>query len=127
VIVGIGFDLVEIARLRSLVDRKGERALRRLFTGQELEYAHARTDPIPHLAARVAAKEATFKALSTLDGARSIGWREMEVVSGADGRPTVTLHGTAAAIAARAGVARVWVSLSHTQSAAGAVVVVERG
>ncbi len=125
-IIGIGFDLVEIARLRSLVDRKGERALRRLFTASELAYASSRQDSIPHLAARVAAKEATFKALSTLDGARSIGWREMEVVSGADGRPTITLHGSAAAIAASAGITRVWVSLSHTELVAGATVVVER-
>jgi holo-[acyl-carrier protein] synthase len=124
-IVGIGIDLVDIARVRKLVEGKGERALRRLFTERELEYAHRRPDPIPHLAARVAAKEATFKAFGEHDGARCIGWREMEVVSGSDGRPMLALHGSAAALASVLRVRRLWVSLSHTQSSAGAVVVIE--
>jgi holo-[acyl-carrier protein] synthase len=120
-IVGIGIDLVDIARVRKLVEGKGERALRRLFTERELEYAHRRPDPIPHLAARVAAKE----AFGEHDGARCIGWREMEVVSGSDGRPMLALHGSAAALASVLRVRRLWVSLSHTQSSAGAVVVIE--
>lgn len=125
-IIGLGLDLVEIARVRSLVDRKGERALRRLFTERELAYARRRSDVIPHLAGRLAAKEATFKALSTLDGARAIGWRDMEVVSGTDGRPTMALHARAAELANRAGISRLWVSLSHTETSAAAVVVAER-
>jgi holo-[acyl-carrier protein] synthase len=126
-IIGVGIDLVEISRVRRLVDGKGERALQRLFTDGELAYAHRRADPVPHLAARVAAKEATFKAFGQHDGARSIGWKEMEVVSGPDGNPTVILHGAAATLAATLGVDRIWVSLSHTATAAGAVVIMERG
>ena len=124
-IVGVGIDLVEIARVRRLVEGKGDRALQRLFTDGELAYANRKTDPFPHLAARVAAKEATFKAFGQHDGYRSIAWKEMEVVSGADGNPTLRLHGNAAKLAIELGVTRLWVSLSHSQSAAGAVVIIE--
>ena len=107
-IVGVGLDLVDIARVQALVAAKGERALRRLFTPREADYASARPRPFLHLAARVAAKEATFKALSAADGARGIGWREMEVVAGL-------------------GVTHVHLTLSHSETTAGAVVVLERG
>jgi holo-[acyl-carrier protein] synthase len=127
VIVGVGIDLIEIARVRKLVEGKGDRALRRLFTDSELAYARRRADPLPHLAARIAAKEATFKAFGTHDGARSIGWKDMEVISASDGNPTLRLHGAAATLAIALGVTRMWVSMSHTASAAGAVVVIERG
>ena len=125
-IAGIGLDLVDIARLQRLVAAKGERALRRLFTGGEAAYASAKQRPFLHLAARVAAKEAAFKALSAADGSRGIGWREMEVVTGADGRPALALHGRAAACAAKLGVTRVHLTLSHSETTAGAVVVLER-
>jgi holo-[acyl-carrier protein] synthase len=126
VIAGIGLDLVDIARVQRLVSAKGERALRRLFTASEAEYAAARPRPFLHLAARVAAKEAAFKALSAADGARSIGWREMEVIAGGDGRPALALHGRAAACAATLGVTRIHLTLSHSATTAGAVVVLER-
>jgi len=127
VIVGVGLDLVDIARVQALVAAKGERALRRLFTPREADYASARPRPFLHLAARVAAKEATFKALSAADGARGIGWRDMEVVAGDDGRPAMALHGRAADCAAGLGVTHVHLTLSHSGTTAGAVVVLERG
>jgi holo-[acyl-carrier protein] synthase len=126
VIAGIGLDLVEVARVQRLVAAKGERALRRLFTAGESTYASAKPRPFVHLAARVAAKEAAFKALSAADGARGIGWREMEVVAGADGRPALALHGRAAECAAALGVTRVHLTLSHSETTAGAVVILER-
>ena len=93
-IVGVGIDLIEIARVRKLVEGKGDRALRRLFTDSELAYARRRADPLPHLAARIAAKEATFKAFGTHDGARSIGWKDMEVISASDGPRTWSRPGS---------------------------------
>ena len=123
-ITGIGIDLVEIARVDRLLDAKGERALRRLFTADEVAYALARPLPAQHLAARLAAKEAAFKALAGTSLARRIGWREIEVVRG-DERPTLTLHGRAAERAAELGVTTVWVSLTHSATTAGAVVVLE--
>jgi holo-[acyl-carrier protein] synthase len=125
-IVGIGVDLVELPRVKRMLAQKGERMLRRLFTDAEAAYANARKNPIPHLAARLAAKEAAYKAFSGTDDARAIGWREIEVVSHLDGRPELVFHGRAAARAAELGVKKVWISLTHTPGAAAAVVVLER-
>jgi holo-[acyl-carrier protein] synthase len=126
VIAGVGLDLVDIARVQRLIAAKGDRALRRLFTKGESEYAAARPRPFLHLAARVAAKEAAFKALSGAEGARGIGWREMEVVTGADGRPALALHGRAQACAKSLGATRLHLTLSHSETTAGAVVILER-
>jgi holo-[acyl-carrier protein] synthase len=124
VITGVGIDLVDIARVDRLLDDKGERALRRLFTADEVSYALARPLPGQHLAARLAAKEAAFKALSGNQLARGIGWKEIEVIRGDHG-PTLALHGRAAERAAELGVTSIWVSLTHSATTAGAVVVLE--
>lgn len=123
-IVGVGIDLVDIPRVDKLLDSKGERALRRLFTGDEIEYALSRALPAQHLAARLAAKEASFKALAGNSLARGIGWREIEVVRG-EHHPTLRFHGRAAERAAELAVTSVWVSLTHSATTAGAVVVLE--
>lgn len=123
-IAGIGTDLVDIARVQRLIDAKGDRALRRLFTADEVDYALTRALPAQHLAARLAAKEAAFKALAGNSLARSIGWRDIEVVRGDHG-PTLSLHGRAAERAAQLGVTEIWVSLTHSATTAGAVVVLE--
>jgi holo-[acyl-carrier protein] synthase len=126
VIVGIGIDLVDIDRVERLIDAKGQRALRRLFTADEVEYALGRALPAQHLAARLAAKEAAFKALAGNALAKRISWREIEVVRGDHG-PTLSLHGRASDRAAEIGVTSIWVSLTHSGTTAGAVVVLEAG
>jgi holo-[acyl-carrier protein] synthase len=125
-IVGIGVDLVEIERMRRLLDRKGERVLGRLFTSGEREYASSHPEPARQLAARAAAKEAAFKALAGNDLARAIGWREVEVVSRHYQAPVLLLHGRAAERAGELGVVRVHLSLTHTDTAAAAFVIAER-
>lgn len=122
---GIGVDLVDIARVKRLIVAKGDRALARLFTPGEVAYAQARVQPYVHFAARIAAKEAAFKALAGSDAARAIAWREMEVVSDADGRPRLVLHGRAAARAAALGARALWLSMSHTDTTAEAVVMLD--
>jgi holo-[acyl-carrier protein] synthase len=124
-IAGIGVDVVEISRVASLLRAKGERALERLFTGNERRYAESMAVPARHFAARVAAKEAAFKALSGSERARGIGWREMEVLLDDAGRPSLALHGRAAERAAELGVSRVWLTLSHAGDVAAAFVVLE--
>jgi holo-[acyl-carrier protein] synthase len=126
VIVGLGVDLVEIERVRRLIDARGDRAMTRLFTDGERAYAGYRVDPARHFAARIAAKEAAFKALAGNDLARGIGWRELELFPRADGGPVLRLHGRAERRAAELGVTRVLVSISHTDTMAVAVVVLER-
>jgi holo-[acyl-carrier protein] synthase len=125
VIIGVGLDLVDIARVKKLIAAKGDRALARLFTEREVSYAMTKRQPYIHLAARIAAKEATYKALSGTADARGIGWREMEVISDAMGRPSLLLHEAAARRAAVLGVVRSWLTLSHSERTAGAVVVLE--
>jgi len=125
VIAGIGFDLVAIARVELMLQRKEQRALDRLFTAHEQEYALARARPAMHLAARLAAKEASFKALTGSDEAKLIGWKESEVRRGSEGAPELVFTGRAAARAAELGVRRVHLTLSHTDETAGAVVILE--
>jgi holo-[acyl-carrier protein] synthase len=125
VIVGIGIDLVEIDRVRRLLERKGDRALERLFTPHEREGASQRADPATHLAGRLAGKEAAFKALSGSEDARTIGWREIEILNGADGRPRLILHGRAAARFNALGASSTRLSLTHTTATAAAVVILE--
>jgi holo-[acyl-carrier protein] synthase len=125
-IIGIGIDLVEVGRVARLVEAKGDRALRRLFTEREIAYCMARGIPASSFAARVAAKEAAFKALAGNDVARGIGWREMEVANDAHGRPALVLHGRAEQRAAELRVEHIWLTLSHTSSAAAACVILER-
>lgn len=124
-IVGIGTDLVDIERVRVLVQDKGERVLQRLFTPLERAYCESKAEPARHLAARIAAKEAAFKALSGTEEARAIGWQEIEVCLDALGRPLLALHGRAAERAAELQVTRRWVSLTHGETAAVAMVVLE--
>src|SRR5215210_5904707 len=95
-IVGLGMDLVEIARVERLLRSKGDRALARLFTAREVAYSARRSEPARHFAARLAAKEAAFKALAGNALARAVSWRDIEVISGADGSPTVELRGRGA-------------------------------
>lgn len=125
-IIGMGVDLVDIARVKKLLASKGTRAVERLFTPAEATYAMQRVHPYVHLAARIAAKEAAYKALSGTDAARGLGWREMEVVLDALGRPSLALHGKAEIRAGELRVAHAWLSLSHSDATAGAVVVLER-
>lgn len=125
-IVGIGFDLVAIARVEGMLERKEQRALDRLFTPHEQEYALSRARPAMHLAARLAAKEAVFKALTGSDDAKLIGWKEAEVRRGSEGPPELHFTGRAEARARELGVTRVHLTLSHTDETAGAVVILER-
>ncbi|MCL4864727.1 MAG: holo-ACP synthase, partial [Gemmatimonadales bacterium] len=91
-VIGVGMDLVEIERAERMLARKEEQALERLLTPGERAYVVARGQPARHFAARLAAKEAVYKALQSLPGARAIGWRDIEVISGEEGRPHMALH-----------------------------------
>jgi holo-[acyl-carrier protein] synthase len=124
-IIGVGVDVIEISRVRALVEGKGGRAVARLFTETERRYAEGMANPARHFAARVAAKEAAFKALAGSEAARGIGWREMEVVLDDAGRPGLAFHGRAQERAHELGVTRAWISLSHADDLATAFVVLE--
>ena len=125
-IVGIGLDLVEVARVRASVRRTGERFAQRVFTPDEIAYCAGRARKFEHLAARFAAKEATLKALGT----GITGWtsmQEVEVVHNAAGRPEIRLRGGVLRRARSLGVTAAHLSISHTEGVAAAVVVLEGG
>lgn len=124
-VVGVGVDLVEVSRVRQMLAEKGAHVFDRLLTPDEARYCGSKTDPTESVAARLAAKEAVYKALQGSAAARGIGWREIEVVRDEDGRPEVALAGLAAERAVALGVRRVIVSLSHTHQAAVAVAVLD--
>jgi len=126
VIVGIGVDAIEIERVERMFAEKGERMLSRLFTDGEIAYVQGKAHQAQHLAVRLAAKEAAYKALSGNDLARGIGWRDVEVVSRPDGSPALELHGRAQQRLAELGGGTLHISLTHSQATAVAVVIVER-
>jgi holo-[acyl-carrier protein] synthase len=123
-IVGTGLDLAEIPRIRQAIERHGRRFLERVFTPGEIAYAERKANAYERYAARFAAKEAAMKAIGT-GWRRGVGWKDFEVVNLANGRPTLTLHGVGAQLAAALGVHRVWLSLTHTADVAIATVVLE--
>ena len=115
-----GVDIVEIARVKSVAERHGDRFLKRIYTDGETAYCRGRA---PQLASRFAAKEAVMKALGT--GARGVSWREIEVVRARGGPPNIRLHARALARAQFLGIEHLAVSLSHSQDFAVASVVGE--
>ena len=125
-IAGVGMDLVEIARVERMIRDRGDRLLKRLFTPAEIAYATIRARPAIHLAARLAAKESAFKALAGSVEARLIGWTDIEIVPRQGHPPTLLFHGRADARIRELVIAQVWLSLTHTETMASAIVVLER-
>jgi holo-[acyl-carrier protein] synthase len=123
-VLGVGTDLMEIARIHQSIDRFGERFLRRVFTAREIQYCQRKKNAAESFAARFAAKEAGAKALGT-GISRGVSWLELEVSREPGGRPTLELSGRAAERARQIGVARVSLSLTHSKDIALAVVVME--
>ncbi|MEK6325780.1 MAG: holo-ACP synthase [Acidobacteriota bacterium] len=123
-IVAIGIDLVEIARIEEVFARRGDRFRARVFTEGEVSYCEQRASKLASYAARFAAKEAAMKALGTgwSDG---VGWRDVEVVSGPSGAPMIRLHRRALERMREIGATRALVSLTHSGSLAIAQVVLE--
>ncbi len=125
-IVGLGMDVVEIARIQRILDgppARAERFLARCFTAAERAFCDAVRDRATRYAARFAAKEAASKALGAPAG---IAWHDVEVRR-AGGPPSLELRGVAREAAARLGAARALVTLTHAGGVAAATVVFEGG
>lgn len=122
--MNIGLDVVEVARARDMLERLGDRLIARTLTDGEAAYVRSLGDPAPAFAARLAAKEAVYKALQVLPGARPVGWREIAVHRLPDGRPEIHLHGRAAELVAPLNV-KIHLSISHSRDVAAAVAVME--
>ncbi len=123
-ILGIGIDLIEVARIQASYEKFGERFVTRILHPNEISYCLSHRIPGPFLAARFAAKEAISKAFGTGIGAE-LGWRDMEVAKKPTGEPYVILHERGQQLLAARGAAKVLISLSHTQEHATAVAILE--
>lgn len=121
---GIGVDVIEVRRIDRALGRWGDAFTGRLFTPDEVNRAGSDRVRAMRLAGRFAAKEAVMKALGL--GWRRMAWRDIEILSDAAGRPTVTLRGGAARTADALGVSSVVVSLTHTRDLAAATAIAVR-
>jgi holo-[acyl-carrier protein] synthase len=111
-IIGLGLDATEIPRIAALIERYGERFIRRLFTDGEVAYCTRRRAPAIHFAGRFAAKEAGMKALGT-GHSQDVLWRDLEVVR-RGGPPQLQFHGGAARRFAAMGAQSSLLTITHT-------------
>lgn len=118
--IGIGVDLVDVERMRTVLARTPS-LIERLFTEGERAYALATADPTERFAVRFAAKEAVMKALGV--GLGAIDWHDVEVVRAESGAPSLRITGRAAALADEAGVTSWKLTLAHTTTTAEAIAV----
>jgi len=122
-IAGVGIDLVEVARIASLLERHGDRFLARVC--RDGEVGSRRVGLGQHVAGLFAVKEAVLKALGT-GWAQGVAFRQVEVVRDEGGAPGVRLHDEAATRMAALGGTRLLVSITHERGFAAAVAVLER-
>ena len=112
-LVAHGIDLVDCPRIEEMIERHGERFIKRVFTAAEQAYAETKKNKIEKLAGRFAAKEAILKLMGT--GWRGkIAWTDIEIINNAAGQPEVTLAGEVRKIAEGLGIKHVSVSITHT-------------
>ena len=124
-ILGLGSDIVENERIAKLYRHYGQRFLHRLFTLTEIDYALARKDPIPYLAARFAVKEAAIKALNLPGATGGISWQDIEICGKSFGKKTLALYNQAQKAANSLNATRYHISLSHSEHFSMAVVILE--
>ena len=123
-ILGIGTDIVEVARIAASFAKHGELFVNRILLPAEIAYCLAHRQPAPFLAVRFAAKEAIAKAFGTGIGAQ-LGWLDMEIRRHEAGAPFVVLHGQGEKLLAARGAKKLHVSLSHTENYAVATAILE--
>lgn len=109
----IGIDIVEIKRLEKTSKKWGKAFLEKVYTAREITYSMSKRFPYQHLAARFAAKEAIFKALGEVEK-EFVGWKNVEILNDANGKPAVHWHGDAEKTRKKRGIAGAVVSLSHS-------------
>jgi holo-[acyl-carrier protein] synthase len=123
-ILGIGIDIIEVSRIENSYARFGDRFIERILRPDEIRYCLSHKVPGPFLAARFAAKEAISKAFGTGIGAQ-LSWQDMEVARKQSGEPFVILHDKGRELLNTRGATSLRISLSHTQSHAAAVAILE--
>lgn len=121
-IIGIGTDIVEIERIRSMIERHGDHFLKRCFTTDEIAYANRHRDSAVRFSGRWAAKEAVVKVLGT-GFVQGITFHDIEVVSLHTGQPTVKLSGEALQISQQLKIGEIMLTISHARQYATATAI----
>lgn len=109
---GIGIDIIEIDRIKKSIDTYGERFLHKVFTQTELDYCLNKKNKYQHFAARFAAKEAVFKAISS-GKSNGVNWKDIEIYNEFNGMPSVKLYGELAHLVGKNKSLKVTMSHSH--------------
>jgi holo-[acyl-carrier protein] synthase len=92
-VLGVGIDIIEIDRIKESIDKFGDQFLNKVFTKKEIEYSVSKANKYQHFAARFAAKEAIYKALSS-DTNKVYSWQDVEIYNEVNGLPKVKLFGS---------------------------------
>ncbi|MBI3195371.1 MAG: holo-ACP synthase [Ignavibacteriae bacterium] len=121
-ISGIGIDVVEIQRVNEMIQRYGNRFIKKIFTESEIEYALSKASSPHHFAGRFAVKEAVSKAIST-GWSGGFRWKDVEVTNDDSGKPSVQLHGHVKELLQGS---TVFVSISHSENVIAAVAIIEK-
>lgn len=121
-LLGLGTDIVEIDRIRSMMQRHGSHFIDRCFTPGEIEYSQKHRDAAVRFAGRWAAKEAIVKVLGT-GFVQGITFHDIEIVSLHTGQPTVKLSGEAGRIAQSIGIQTIQITISHAREYATATAI----
>jgi holo-[acyl-carrier protein] synthase len=125
-VVGIGVDIIEVARIEKAISRHGARFISKIYRSREAAYCEQAGRNFQRYATRFAAKEAARKAIGAATPVTALDWHDVEIISSTEGAPQLEFHGRAAGLAKQLGVTRAHVSLSHTAEMAIAFVVLER-
>jgi len=121
-IVGIGVDVVDVKRMKVVLDARGPALIKKLFTESEITYCASKKNSHEHYAARFAAKEAVSKAMQT-GWSGKFRWRDVEVTNNPSGAPKIILHDFVSEQLAKC---RIHISLSHTENTVVAFAVIEK-
>jgi len=125
ILIGLGADIIEISRIKSVLLRHGDRFAERILTEEERAYCATMAHPEKHIAARFAAKEAVSKCFTTGIGSE-LGWKSISVYHGPRHQPLVRLDEQGDALLAHVGATQILLTLSHTENYAMAVAALVR-
>ena len=123
-IYGVGTDIVEINRIRKVIEKQKEAFLKRVFTQNEIREGNSRKKPGIYYAGRWAAKEALSKALGTGIG-KECNWTDIEISNEKHGSPKCSIFGNAQKLAKKNNINKIHVSISHEQEYACSTVILE--
>lgn len=124
-VIGIGIDIIEIPRVERMLTKWGESFLQRVFLPDEVAYCQGKKNPAPHLAARIAVKEAVMKSFGE-GWTEKIGWKDILVGRSLKGQPQVEMIGKGKRLLEEMGVEKILVSLSHADNYSVAVAVLSK-